>query len=116
HLGDALRDVRAIAVKVEADEVNLRTEQAIPLGLIVNELVTNALKHAFPDDRSGTVAITLRNTKPSLTLIVEDNGIGCPPTREERLGSRLTRLLAQQLGATVTWERGEPGCRVRAML
>lgn len=116
HLGDALRDVRPIAVKVEADEVNLKTEQAIPLGLIVNELVTNALKHAFPDDRSGTVAVTLRNTRPSLTLIVEDNGIGFPPSREERLGSRLTRLLAEQLGATITWEKDGPGCRVRAIL
>jgi len=116
HLGDTLRDVRPIAVNVDADEVYLKPEQAVPVGLIVNELVTNALKHAFPDDRSGMVAITLRSTKPSLTLIVEDNGIGCPPTRTERLGSRLIRLLAQQLGATITWQHAEPGCRVRAML
>src|SRR5262245_14151413 len=77
HLGDSLRGVRPIAVNVESDDVLLRTEQAVPLGLIANELVTNALKHAFPDDRSGAVHVILKKTN-SLALIVRDNGVGCP--------------------------------------
>jgi two-component sensor histidine kinase len=112
HLGDALRDVRPVAVKVEADDVYLRTEQAVPLGLVANELVTNALKHAFPEGRSGTVRVVLKKTG-SLTLMVEDNGAGCPVDRQERVGSRLTRLLAEQLGAELAWEDAAPGCRVR---
>lgn len=112
HLGDALRDVRPIAIKVGAEDLYLRTEQAVPLGLIANELVTNALKHAFPDDRSGAVEIVLRKTQ-ALVLMVEDNGVGCPADKQERVGSRLVRLLAQQLGAELAWEDARPGCRVR---
>jgi two-component sensor histidine kinase len=112
HLGDSLREVRPIAVKVEVDDVRLRTEQAVPLGLITNELVTNALKHAFPDDRSGTIRVLLKRGS-TLDLVVEDNGVGCPLNKNERLGSRLTRLLAEQLEAELVWEEASPGCRVR---
>jgi two-component sensor histidine kinase len=59
-LGDSLRDVRPIAVRGEIDKVYLKTEQAIPVGLIVNELVTNALKHAFLSDSDGVVVVSLR--------------------------------------------------------
>jgi two-component sensor histidine kinase len=112
HLAEALRDIRPIAVKVNAEPGELKTEQAVAVGLIVNELVTNALKHAFPGDRSGTVCVTLRRT-PWLSVVVQDDGVGCPVNRDERLGSRLTRLLAKQLGAEITWEALERGCRVR---
>jgi len=112
HLGDSHRDVRPIAVIVEADDVGLRTEQAVPLGLIANELVTNALKHAFPGDRSGTIRVVLRASSP-MSFIVEDNGVGSPLEKEERLGSRLIRLLAEQLGAKIIWEDALPGCCAR---
>jgi len=112
HLGDSHRDVRPIAVIVEADDVGLRTEQAVPLGLIANELVTNALKHAFPGDRSGTIRVMLRASSP-MSFIVEDNGVGSPLEKEERLGSRLIRLLAEQLGAKIIWEDALPGCCAR---
>lgn len=110
HLGDSLRDVRPIAVLVEVDDILLSVEQAIPVGLIVNELVTNALKHAFPDNRPGTIRVSLKGVS-AVSLVVEDNGIGCPEIKPTRLGSRLTLLLAQQLGAAITWENGAAGCR-----
>jgi two-component sensor histidine kinase len=47
-----------------------------------------------------------------LALIVEDNGVGCAADKQERIGSRLTRLLAEQLEARLAWEDAEPGCRV----
>jgi two-component sensor histidine kinase len=115
HLGDNLRDVRPIAVKVAIDPIVLRAEHAIPIGLIVNELVTNALKYAFPDDRAGSVRVRLE-AGPPVTLTVEDDGVGCPPSREPGIGSRLITLLVQQLGGAMTREEAGPGCRVRVAL
>ena len=111
HLADALRDVRPIAVNVEATELYLPSEQAVSLGLIVNELVTNSLKHAFPGDLPGMVHVTL-SSEAGVVLVVQDDGIGCP-TPKEGTGARLTRLLAQQLDGTIVWEQREKGCLVR---
>lgn len=112
HLGDTLRDTKPIAVKVDAERVHLRTEQAISVGLIVNELVTNAFKHAFPGDRGGTVDVRLQYDAANWTMRVADDGVGCPVTRQERLGSRLTRLLAAELGGLIEWDEGHSGCAV----
>jgi two-component sensor histidine kinase len=79
--------------------------------LIVNELVTNAIKHAFPDGRHGTVTVMLKKSE-RFELVVEDDGVGFV-ARKENSGSRLTRLLARQLGADIAWENAERGCRVR---
>ena len=111
-LGEGLRGIRPIAVDVRADDVLVESEKATRLGLIVNELVTNALKHAFPDDRAGTIRVVLRQTASELLLVVEDDGAGCPERAPEGLGSRLVRLLVQQLRGHMTREPGNPGCRV----
>ena len=113
NLGDALRDVRPIAVKVDAARILLRDDRAVSVGLIVNELVTNAFKYAFPEDRGGTVNVVLqRESEGKLELVVEDDGKGCPEDAKEGLGSRIVRLLAQQLGSTIRREATSPGCRV----
>jgi len=113
NLGDALRDVRPIAVNVSAADIRLASDKAVAVGLIINELVTNAFKYAFPDDRAGTVTVTLRRSKPKeLMLSVEDNGKGCPENSKEGLGSRIVRLLAQQLRGFVRREAATPGCRI----
>jgi len=111
HLANALRDIRPIVVNVEATELYLPSEHAVPLGLIVNELVTNSLKHAFPDDRAGTVDVNL-SCGPDVVLLVRDDGVGCSLPKEG-IGTRLTRLLARQLGADIVWEQPEKGCLVR---
>lgn len=112
HLADTLRDVRPIAVNVEADPVYLPSDKAVPVGLMVNELATNAFKYAFPDDRAGTITVRFRNRSArELELVVEDNGKGCPQGAKEGLGSRIVRLLAQQLKGDVTTESAGPGCR-----
>jgi two-component sensor histidine kinase len=115
-LGESLRGVRPIAVEVEADRVEIRSQTATRLGLIVNELVTNALKHAFPDDRGGTVYVRLRRSGGELTLEVEDNGIGCPDAPTDGLGSRLVRLLVQQLRGQMTRAAAAAGCRVTIVI
>jgi two-component sensor histidine kinase len=112
NLGDALRDVRPIAVNVTCPGILLPTDKAVALGFIVNELVTNALKYAFPSDAGGTVSVSLRSSGASLTLEVTDNGKGCPEEGKEGMGSRIVRLLAQQLGSNIRREAAHPGCRV----
>jgi two-component sensor histidine kinase len=112
NAGEALRGVRAITVEVDAERVVARSQKATRIGLIVNELVTNALKHAFPGDAAGSVRVMLRRASSELVLIVQDNGIGYPRQPAEGLGSRLTRLLVQQLGGHMKRELAEPGCRV----
>jgi two-component sensor histidine kinase len=116
NLGDALRDVRPIAISVSVSNIFLRADKAVPIGLIVNELVTNSLKYAFPDEQAGTVTVSLsRQGRSELMLIVEDNGMGCPENSKEGLGSRIVRLLAQHLGSTMKREAARPGCRVSVL-
>jgi two-component sensor histidine kinase len=115
YIENNLRGVRPVAVTVEAKEVNLAAETAVPLGLIVNELVTNALKHAFPDNRAGVVRVKLATGSP-LVLTVEDDGVGCPASKSERLGSQLVSRLVRQVGGTIAWRDGAPGCRVDVVL
>lgn len=100
--------MRPIAVNVTAKQILLRDEMAVSIGLIVNELVTNAFKYAFPGDRGGTVNVTFHRRNGKLELIVEDNGEGCPQDAKEGLGSRIVRLLAQQLGSKITREEQIP--------
>ena len=111
HLANALHDVRPITVQVAAVKVHLPAEQAVPIGLIVNELVTNAMKHAFPGDRAGTIRVTLVQ-QSALKLIVSDDGIGCAADVRQGMGTRLVRLLAEQLGAKISWHQPEIGCQV----
>lgn len=111
-LGEGLRGVRPIAVEVDADRVEVRSQMATRIGLIVNELVTNALKHAFPEERGGTVFVRMRRNGDELALSVEDDGVGCPDAPTEGLGSRVVRLLVQQLRGRMTREPAKPGCRV----
>lgn len=114
----SVSEVRPIALRVEAAALTLPTEVAVPLGLIVNELVTNALKHAFPGEREGLIVVALhRDHDGVLILSVRDDGIGCPSDAAGGLGSRLIRLLVQQLkGSLVRRATSESGCEVLVTL
>ena len=112
-LGELLRDVRPIAVSVEAERIELPTSVAVPLGLLTNELVTNAFKYAFPDDRGGTIRVSLRRADATWAeLSVADDGVGCSGEPRQGLGTMLTALLSRQLGGTIAREATGPGCRV----
>jgi two-component sensor histidine kinase len=86
-----------------ADDIALSPETAVPLGLIVNELVTNSIKHAFPDGRAGRITIECRNCEGVLSLSVGDDGAGLPadfsPEKSGSLGMRLVAMLSKQLAA-----------------
>ncbi|MDJ1185235.1 PAS domain S-box protein [Roseofilum casamattae] len=93
---------QGIDLQIEAEPVDLNIETAIPTGLTINELATNALKHAFPEGRSGTVWIKFRQIEnEQLDLKVIDDGIGFPSDRNWQtspsLGMHLVHILAEQL-------------------
>jgi two-component sensor histidine kinase len=95
-----------IHLRTNLDRLALNLDAAVPCGLIVNELVSNSLKYAFPDGREGEIRIELRELKNGVTqLIVADDGVGLRSdldwTTTKSLGLRLVRTLAQQLGAKV---------------
>jgi two-component sensor histidine kinase/integral membrane sensor domain MASE1 len=105
-----------VACEVNIQNIVLPVDQAIPCGLIVNELVTNALKHAFPASRSGCVTVSLAETSSDrLQLIVGDNGVGMADQADrhpaEGFGLTLVSMLADQLQAELRITR-HPGTRV----
>ncbi len=79
-------DVETINLELYLDEVAFKIDTAIPCGLIINELVSNALKHAFTNQAKGTIYITLHfDEDNNYMLIVRDNGIGFPPIGRAKL-------------------------------
>jgi two-component sensor histidine kinase len=94
-------------VVVETDDVAVSLDTAIPLGLIVSELVTNAFKHGFPNGATGIVKVATRATgTDECTLVVEDNGAGLPPgyvvNSSSSLGLHLVNILVQQIGGQLS--------------
>jgi PAS domain S-box-containing protein len=124
YLDELCRDLLAsvqggnsIVLKTDIESELLPTNQAIPIGLIVNELVTNALKYAFPGETKGTVMVTLKRVPGELRLTVADDGKGVDPRRADSgLGGRLVEGFALQLGGQVERESGNQGTTVRLIL
>jgi PAS domain S-box-containing protein len=99
-----------IQLTIQVDEVCLNVETAIPCGLIINELISNALKYAFPNDRRGEIQVRLYQEGETMTtLLVRDNGRGLPPDFELKtartLGMTLVQGLVQQLRGTIAINR-----------
>jgi two-component sensor histidine kinase len=100
-------ELRPISLQVDADSVDLDSSRAVSVGLIINELVTNALKHAFPNGREGDITVALKAEEEQLRLAVSDNGVGIGGPREGSTGQRLVRALARQLGGQAMWRSAE---------
>lgn len=100
-----------VELETNVEDILLGLETAISVGLIVNELTSNALKHAFPDGRSGTVGVRLARGGPDgYILTVTDDGVGLPsvvdPDDSPSMGLQLVRDLAEQLHGVVAVSRG----------
>jgi len=100
-----------ITPKTNVEDIFLGVDTAIPCGLIINELVSNALKHAFPD-RKGEITVTLHSVDDIIELTVSDNGIGIPDNIDfkaaETLGLHLVTILAEdQLEGEITLDRSK---------
>ena len=95
-----------IKMSVHAEDIQLGLDGAIPCGLIINELISNSLKHAFPGGRRGAITINLtKDTGGAILLAFRDDGVGMPPDqsieKSPTLGLQLVHSLAEQLRATV---------------
>ncbi len=105
---------RPITLVVESKGGMVTSGSAISLGLIMAELVINALKHAFPNDRAGSIVVMYEARKDAWRLAVIDDGIGitADATRKEGLGTTIVQSLARQLGATVETQTSPQGTTV----
>lgn len=87
------------------ENITITIDIAIPLGLVMNEVIANSLKHAFPNERAGAITITGKEAVGMLEIRITDNGIGMPPITEsedtETFGLQLIRMLSDQLDGTV---------------
>jgi PAS domain S-box-containing protein len=109
--GDLAGNITSM-VKIETPSLELNMETAIPIGLILTELLSNALKHAFPPGEKGEIHIDLCPGIPGmLTLVVSDDGVGLPPNLNVResqsLGLQLVHLLTQQVKGTIEIKRSK---------
>jgi len=103
-----------VQLKMDLEPVTMGVDLALPCGLILNELISNALKHGFPNGAGGEIQLSLRGVADrECTLSVVDSGVGVPPDLDvsgtKSLGLRLVRLLTQQIRGTFTVAKSDPG-------
>ena len=102
-----IHDPTRLSIRVEADESATNADISVSLGLIVTELVINALKHAYPGGRSGTIIVGYSSHGPNWTLTVRDDGVGMPKDAASAtpgLGTSIVEALAKQLHARIQVE------------
>lgn len=102
-----------LMLDIDAPELEMSSDQAVPLSLIVTEAVTNAIKYAYPAGRRGTISVRLRREAEGIELEIKDDGVGIPAGRAETatgtrdgIGIQLINGFARQLGAKVEVEQG----------
>jgi two-component sensor histidine kinase len=103
-------DPSLITIKLDFESLRLSIDTSMPCSLIINELVSNSLKYAFPDKRAGEIVVSIRmDDDCAYTLLVRDNGIGLPGNIEldkiNSMGLLLVRVLTEQLGGTIQISR-----------
>ena len=104
-----------IALELDAPELEISSDQAVPLSLLITEAVGNALKHGFPDGRSGVIRVLMAVSAEVATLTIADDGVGAGVAAADRrrgIGLQLMRGFARQLGATLE-PRGGAGTAYR---
>jgi two-component sensor histidine kinase len=110
-----IRDHNKQSIDVVSDASKVGADVSVSLGLIVTELVINALKHAFPDERPGKITVNYHSQGPNWTLCVDDDGVGMPhgdTVATPGLGTSIVEALARQLDARITVAERRPGTAV----
>ncbi|HHE65371.1 MAG TPA: response regulator, partial [Bacteroidetes bacterium] len=99
-----------VVLEIDIKNIAVNMNKAVPLGLIINELISNALKHAFPNERKGKLSISIKKKKDKFELIVADDGVGCKKDLEfekaDTLGLQLVHALTQQLKGELQFNSG----------
>ncbi|HEX6981923.1 MAG TPA: PAS domain S-box protein [Balneolaceae bacterium] len=107
-------DHKKIDVKIETAEILMDINQAIPCAMLINELITNAFKHAFKGRKSGSIRITLKEIGERLIIKVKDNGVGLPDDfsidKKKSIGMNLIQTLTQQLKGELNVKSEGGGC------
>ncbi len=102
-----------IVVNTAVEPIDVPSSHAAALGLILNEVLTNAVKHGFVDGRSGTLSVEARRSGDEAVITIADDGPGIvAPMSTDGLGRALIRRLSAQVRAETTWSDAEPGARV----
>jgi two-component sensor histidine kinase len=110
-----IHDHDQLKLEAQTDDSVTTADTSVSLGLIVTELVINALKHAFPDNRGGKILVDYHSHGPNWALSVGDNGVGMPAdpaNAKPGLGTGIVQALAKQLGALVSVGDANPGTKV----
>jgi PAS domain S-box-containing protein len=127
YLSDLFKGVEAsnsappgqIGLLLDAEEILLTLEYAIPFGLLANELLSNSFKHGFPEGRRGTITLSVHRADGVVRMAVSDDGIGLPENFDaakcDSMGLKLAASLAHQLGGNLEFSSAK-GCRVQANL
>ena len=96
---------KGIKLTMDIRDISLTIDTTIPVGLIINELISNSLKHAFPDGRKGNITLAIHRHDNSLMILFKDDGVGIPEEFDWRnaksLGLRLVISLVEQLQGTI---------------
>jgi two-component sensor histidine kinase len=110
-----IHDPEQVSLEVTVDDTAVKPNVSVSLGLIITELVINALKHAFPDGRAGKIMVDYQAHGPNWTLSVTDDGVGMPKDHADTkpgLGTSIVEALAKQLEAAVKVVAAHPGTAV----
>jgi PAS domain S-box-containing protein len=105
-----------IKFDLDAEDILLNLDRAIPFGLLANELISNSLKHGFPAGRKGTIAVSIHRMAGAVRMVVQDNGIGLPMNFDagscKSMGLKLVESMAHQLGGAMLFT-SKQGCHVQ---
>ncbi|MDP2121061.1 MAG: sensor histidine kinase [Hoeflea sp.] len=110
-----ISDPDKLSISVNVDKTVTNANISISLGLVVTELVINALKHAFPNERSGTITVDYHSDKNDWTLVVSDDGVGMPEDANAAipgLGTGIVEALSRNLQAVIAVSDAKPGTRI----
>jgi two-component sensor histidine kinase len=124
EVADFVRDLAAdlaaaagrsdLEISLALDDVTVPSSSGAPLALVINEILGNALKHAFPEGRAGRIAVSLAKQGQACVLTIADDGVGL--TGAPGFGSTIVKLLCQQLHADLSTAEAHPGTRVTLTL
>jgi two-component sensor histidine kinase len=112
NISNTLQTNAAVEVEIDCENLHLNINQAIPASLIVNEVLTNAYKHAFKEKKAGHIYFQLSENDDHIHIQIADDGVGLPNSeayRKGSLGFQLIEVLCQQIHATYTYQNAEQG-------